>query len=71
MIEIHVIKPHHEDALARFFEILITHGANRYFQPHPFTAAEARKRANYKGRSSTFFCKKSNAPGIRHATRLG
>jgi ribosomal protein S18 acetylase RimI-like enzyme len=49
-----VLRPEHEAELAAFFERLRAGGAERFFHPHPLTAAEARQRVLYTGRD--FYC---------------
>ena len=53
-MEVHVLGPAHADALARFFEVLKTHGIDKAFHPHPFTAEEALERAHYAGKDLYF-----------------
>jgi ribosomal-protein-alanine N-acetyltransferase len=49
-IEVRSIRPKDTDALARFFQLLKACGSDKYFHPHPLTAAHARTIANYSGK---------------------
>ena len=48
-LEIQTVGPGHAAALARFFDVLRTHGVGEWFHPHPLTADAARARATYVG----------------------
>ncbi|HYQ73351.1 MAG TPA: GNAT family N-acetyltransferase [Gammaproteobacteria bacterium] len=49
-IEIRIVCPDLEEALAGFFSILRTEGAEAHFHPHPLTAEEARRLCHSNGR---------------------
>ena len=48
------IRSEHAPALGVFFEKLRAQGVEKYFHPHPLTAADAKKRSAYRGRD--FYC---------------
>jgi ribosomal protein S18 acetylase RimI-like enzyme len=43
------VSPELAEPLTVFFALLVEHGIDRVFHPHPFTPAEARRRARYSG----------------------
>jgi ribosomal protein S18 acetylase RimI-like enzyme len=55
-IELRRLTPEWKDSLAEFFSSLKQSGADRQFHPHPFTAAEAERRAGYDGLDLYYIC---------------
>jgi ribosomal protein S18 acetylase RimI-like enzyme len=53
-IEICSIDSTHTNYLAKFFELLRQRGVDKFFHPHPLTAATAREIANYAGKDLYF-----------------
>ena len=49
-LELRRVCQEHERGLTRFFEALVAEGADRWFNPHPFTPEHASLLAGYQGR---------------------